>query len=29
MTHPKKEIAAAIEYAQSKGWRVVEGGSHA
>ena len=29
MTHPKKEIAAAIEYARSKGWRVVEGGSHA
>ncbi len=29
MSHPKKEIAAAIEYARSKGWRVVEGGSHA
>jgi len=29
MSHPKKEIAAAIEYARSKGWRVVKGGSHA
>jgi hypothetical protein len=29
MFHPKKEIAAAIEYARSKGWRVVKGGSHA
>lgn len=29
MPHPKKEIAAAIEYALSNGWRVVEGGSHA
>lgn len=29
MKHPKKEIAAAIEYALSKGWRVTEGGSHA
>ena len=29
MAHPKKEIAAAIEYARNKGSRVVEGGSHA
>jgi hypothetical protein len=29
MTHPKKEIAAAVEYARNKGWRIVEGGSHA
>ena len=29
MTHSKKEVAEAIEYAKSKGWRVVEGGSHA
>jgi hypothetical protein len=27
--HPKKEIAAAIAYALSCGWRVKEGGSHA
>lgn len=26
MTHPKKEIAAAVEYARNKGWRIVEGG---
>ena len=29
MTHPKKEIAAAIKYAEDHGWRVVEGGGHA
>lgn len=29
MAHPKKEIAAAIAYALSCGWRVEEGGSHA
>lgn len=28
MAHPKKEIAAAIAYALSCGWRVEEGGSH-
>ncbi len=29
MPHQNKEIAAALEYAVSKGWRIVEGGSHA
>ncbi len=29
MPHHNKEIAAALEYASSKGWRIVEGGSHA
>jgi hypothetical protein len=29
MSHSKKEVREAIEYAKSKGWRVVEGGSHA
>ena len=29
MPHQNKEIAAALEYADSKGWRIVEGGSHA
>ena len=29
MPHPKKEIAADIEYAQARGWCIVEGGSHA
>jgi hypothetical protein len=29
MPHQNKEIAAALEYASSKGWRIVEGGSHA
>jgi hypothetical protein len=27
--HPNKEIEAAVGYAESKGWRVVVGGSHA
>ncbi len=27
--HPNKEIRAALEYAEQKGWRIVEGGSHA
>jgi len=27
--HPKKEVEAAIRYAESKGWRVEMGGSHA
>jgi len=29
MPHSNKEIAAAIEYAEKNGWRVVQGGSHA
>lgn len=27
--HPKKEVDAALEYAEAHGWRVVVGGSHA
>jgi hypothetical protein len=27
--HPKKEIEAAIQYAEASGWRVAVGGSHA
>lgn len=27
--HPKKEIEAAIQYAEANGWRVAVGGSHA
>lgn len=27
--HPKKEIEAAIRYAEANGWRVAVGGSHA
>lgn len=27
--HPKKEIEAALRYAESHGWRVEVGGSHA
>ena len=27
--HPNKDIRAALEYAEQKGWRIVEGGSHA
>ena len=27
--HPKKEIEAALRHAESKGWRVEVGGSHA
>jgi hypothetical protein len=26
--HPKKDIEAAIQYAEDHGWRVLEGGSH-
>ena len=26
--HPKKEIEAVIQYAESRGWRVGVGGSH-
>ncbi len=29
MPHPNKEIAAAIQYAQDNGWRIVAKGSHA
>ena len=28
-THPKAEIEAALRYAESHGWRVEVGGSHA
>jgi len=28
-THPKKEVEAAIRYAEENGWRVVPGGAHA
>ena len=28
-SHPNKEIAAAIVYAEQHGWRVSQGGSHA
>jgi hypothetical protein len=28
-THPKKEVEDAIRYAESSGWRVEIGGSHA
>ena len=28
-THPRKEIEAALRYAESQGWRVEVGGSHA
>lgn len=28
-SHPKKEVEDAIQHAQSNGWRVMEGGSHA
>ena len=27
--HPKKEIEAALQYAESKDWRIEVGGSHA
>ena len=27
--HPKKEIEAALQYAEHNGWRIVVGGSHA
>lgn len=27
--HPKKEIEAALKYAESRGWRIELGGSHA
>ncbi|ACK73753.1 conserved hypothetical protein (plasmid) [Gloeothece citriformis PCC 7424] len=27
--HPNKEIRAALIYAEEKGWRIEEGGSHA
>ncbi|WP_457436776.1 hypothetical protein [Pseudomonas sp. TE3786] len=26
--HPKKEIEYALKYAESQGWRVLQGGSH-
>lgn len=29
MPHPNKEIAAALDYAEGNGWRIVQGGSHA
>ncbi len=29
MPHPNKEIAAAIAYAEERGWRIEQGGSHA
>jgi len=29
MPHQNKEIAAALEYASNKGWRIIESGSHA
>jgi hypothetical protein len=28
-THPKKEVEAALKYAEAHGWRVQVGGSHA
>lgn len=28
-THPKKEVEAAISYAESQGWSVIVGGAHA
>jgi len=28
-THPRKEVEAALKHAQSHGWRVEVGGSHA
>lgn len=28
-SHPKKEIEAALRHAESQGWRVEMGGSHA
>ncbi len=28
-SHPKKDIEAALQYAESRGWRVDVGGSHA
>lgn len=27
--HPKKDVEKALRYAESQGWRVVQGGSHA
>ncbi len=27
--HPKKDVEKALQYAESQGWRVVQGGSHA
>jgi hypothetical protein len=27
--HPKKEVEAALQYAEDQGWRVETGGSHA
>lgn len=27
--HPKKEVEAALKYAEAKGWRVEIGGAHA
>ncbi|RUO26573.1 hypothetical protein CWE09_07675 [Aliidiomarina minuta] len=27
--HPKKEVEAALQHAESKGWRVEVGGAHA
>lgn len=29
LSHPNKEIAAAIKYAEEHGWRIDVGGSHA
>jgi hypothetical protein len=28
-SHPKKEVQDALEYAESKGWRIEVGGAHA
>lgn len=28
-THPKKDVEAALKYAEAHGWRIVVGGSHA
>ena len=27
--HPKKDVEKALQYAESQGWRVVQGGSNA
>ena len=27
--HPKKDVEKALRYAESQGWRIVQGGSHA
>lgn len=29
MSHPNKEISAAIDYAEKQGWRIEKGGGHA